>query len=743
MLGSTSSQWATKSHLPLDVARVVKVLLKCLGDEAPAWLKMLGVAAEDILGSSESTRLLNLKLYRVGQERGSSMLANPKDHPLPMFGLSEPSLFLKCLKSTRYKLMILRKYAGRFFPKAKPHEIILKVDVPPSRDATFAAGSLQKFDDESEAWTDRALAFQAGTVASFRDNKSSNDVKDPSTDFEVRLPAVEPKSFSTKPEILISEATDGIQDSSTDFEIRSPAAEPKSFSTQPEILISEAPTPVNPYSDGDEASDGEEWPVTKTENRIEYITASPLEKAIADHAKSYVHWSYRKPQSEACLQLGDEHHFDCQASNWIIPYRIRNQIKVCLSMFKELNRMTGSELLGDQDFRDFFFGDPESGAMFVAPALAAEFNAASAGPKWARKRNMKKEIDMTDIEHALNADEMDLSQWVSDIQKSLLKRDMPYFQSLNALSSAWNLYNDLGHATIDTAVLSRCVTDLAWVKKISFGSVIRPRSKILTRGQAFACIAEFETGGIDLASSEFESVMAISIGESIFVAGPLLRDPSEAQQPPEIIRLNGNVGKSGLVLMVPPAEPMVSTPDPDSWRVIEREEYSGQPEDCFSKTSLQLSFTDWSVPINTGAAQRGRRSAEASLVETLVSVFSYGKWIGDLDVLTTLRRGWSQPDHEFFYCYDCKHKAETSGEEQLNPDGIVAIRSWDEFLDRPNNPAVVMAHGNWEARLAATAMGVARGDRVFICRGAVCQECLQVLETFGGNSLVNRALFIA
>lgn len=383
--------------------------------------------------------------------------------------------------------------------------------------------------------------------------------------------------------------------------------------------------------------------------------------------------------------------------------------------------------------------------MFVRPELVAQFEAATAGPKWARKLKMKKEIDITDIEEAFSLDEIDMTKWASDMENTPEKRNLVYYRSLTALASAWNLYTHLGEAAVDPAILSRSVMDSAWTKglKLEFASVIHPDCRIFTRQQAFACIAAFETGGVDLASSELESVMAMSFGESIYVAGPLLSDPSGPRELDKVIRIDGNVGKSGLTLMVPPAEPMIAEANPDSWRVIEREDYDGQVEDCFSRTSLHLSFTNWSVPVSTGAAGRGQRSAEAVLVETLVSVFDRGNWIGDLDALTALRRGYSQPDHEFFYCHTCEHDLDSVDDTQSAPEGIVAIRSWEEFLDRPKNPAVVMSHGNWEARLAAVAMGVARGDRVFFCRGAVCQDCLLKLETFGGEDLVNRALFVA
>jgi len=304
---------------------------------------------------------------------------------------------------------------------------------------------------------------------------------------------------------------------------------------------------------------------------------------------------------------------------------------------------------------------------------------------------MIKEIDMVDIEGALNSNEVDMSKWVSDIPNSLRKRESLYYQSFTALSAAWHLYIDLGPATVNPAVLNRRITDSAWANNVSFGSVTHPQSCTLTRELAFACIADFKTGGTDFASSALEAVMEIPIGESIFVAGSLLTDPSQPQEPHKVIRIDGNVGKPGLALMVPLAGPMISKPNSDSWRVIEREEYKRQLEDTFSETSLHLSFTNWSDPICTGATGRGRRSTEASLVETLVSVFDRERWIRDLHVLTYLRQGCSQPNHEFFYCHTCNHDLKALSEDPY-PGGIVAIKSWEKFLERP----AVISHGLWE-----------------------------------------------
>ncbi|KAH0844695.1 hypothetical protein AYO21_01983 [Fonsecaea monophora] len=772
VLGSTSSQWTIKSPSPLDASRIILAMFKSFEGNAPAWLRMLEVAAADMLDSSDTARLLNMKLYRVGQERGASMLADPRTHPLPVFGFSDPSLFLRSLKSPEYKLKILRKYAERFFPMANGRDVILKINCPQSRYAQLPPVPQDSFYDDIHTRTEHTATSGAFPAITSQDRhrtitdanvegggseSNARDVCSEGLRYTVTLHRAEEDRESPFTEHSQGERADLTYDAfffeqpqekervdskGTPIE-NGPAGtvsevQPMDPSTVPRVVVFEA-------TDGrDTLSDKDGNPAPESDIYDEYISAFPLEGIHAHRPKSYLHWSYRDVCDDACFLRSDDHHVHFKASDWIFPDNNINSIAILPPDSRDDDRTSNDCELGVR--RDFFFGDPRSSAMFVHPDLIAQFEAATTGPRWSQKLNMRREIDLIDIEEAFCSNQIDMDMWASDIENRPEKRQSLYYQSLAALASAWNLYNDLGQATVHPAILGRRFLDSAWTKslKLEFAPLTHPECRTLTRQQAFACIAELETGGIGLASSKFESVMAMSIGESIYVAGPLLQDPSGPREPDKVIRLDGNVGKSGLALMIPPAEPMISKSNPESWLRIDRQEYDGQLQDCFSRTSLHLSFTDWSVPVGTGVAERGHRSPEASLVETLVSVFDGGKWIGDLDALTALRRGCSQPDHEFFYCHTCDHELSPVDEDHSYPNAtIVAIKSWDEFLERPNSPAVVMTHENWEARLAATVMGVARGDRVFLCRGAVCRDCLLKLETFGGENLVKRALFIA
>jgi hypothetical protein len=68
---------------------------------------------------------------------------------------------------------------------------------------------------------------------------------------------------------------------------------------------------------------------------------------------------------------------------------------------------------------------------------------------------------------------------------------------------------------------------------------------------------------VDIAPSKFTDVIAISTGDSIYVSSHLLCDPAELVNS-VLQRLVGNLGKSGLALLVPPKDPLCLEPDAES-----------------------------------------------------------------------------------------------------------------------------------------------------------------------------------
>src|SRR5258706_7397956 len=110
----------------------------------------------------------------------------------------------------------------------------------------------------------------------------------------------------------------------------------------------------------------------------------------------------------------------------------------------------------------------------------------------------------------------------------------------------------------------------------------------LTRGETFALIETFETGSLNPDPAALSHVMAMSSGDSIFVAAQLLVDPVESQclKPSLVCRIQGNIGKPGVVVLIPPPELQVKPRDSTDWKVINHSPFDGNLIDSFQGTSL-------------------------------------------------------------------------------------------------------------------------------------------------------------
>jgi hypothetical protein len=142
----------------------------------------------------------------------------------------------------------------------------------------------------------------------------------------------------------------------------------------------------------------------------------------------------------------------------------------------------------------------------------------------------------------------------------------------------------------------------------------------LSRAQAFACIAMFETGTCNLDPSSLLEVFAISSGNSLFVANALLVDPHEAPDSSDIRRMVGNIGRAGLSLLIPPARPKIRHADLGSWKEINHVPFHGDAEDNFQNNSIHLSFTVYEMPFRALEGDSHTIDRPINLIETLVSV---------------------------------------------------------------------------------------------------------------------------
>lgn len=319
-------------------------------------------------------------------------------------------------------------------------------------------------------------------------------------------------------------------------------------------------------------------------------------------------------------------------------------------------------------------------------------------------------------------------------------RKMPDLRSLELLARATHLYRNLHGATIPMAIASQTLHAVSWSNTQSF-----------TRATKFACIALFETGTLDIDPSTLTSVMAMSSGNSIYVADALLQDPLEpnlsiAPGRQGITRILGNLDRPGVVMLVPPQAPLIRAEEPEAWRLVNHSLFNDKIEESFAETSLHLSFTEYEIPLSVPI---GAVASEATMLESLISVYDRQRWVADLDILGSLK------DEDFFRRLrtpTCNCGNGPGGEQESRIENfatqmgkavskrLVAIDNWDELLDPPErlgelNIGVVRGGDNWHARLALMSVSVQKKHRTAVLpMQPLCTVC-------GSQSIKNMAGF--
>ncbi|KAI0555611.1 hypothetical protein F4679DRAFT_524444 [Xylaria curta] len=303
--------------------------------------------------------------------------------------------------------------------------------------------------------------------------------------------------------------------------------------------------------------------------------------------------------------------------------------------------------------------------------------------------------------------------------------------ALLALSQIDQLYETLDEARINLRVLQ---SQLHLAKWIEWG-----KSGLKNLTSVFVCIAMMETGEFDIDPSSLENVIALSSGDSIFVASALLRDPVLPVESTKLVkRVPGSVGRSELAFMVPTAEPILKAADPGSWRLINHHAFDGQFLNAFTGTSLHLSFTDYELPLDVG--NKGLRDKQAVILESVVSLNDGGTHYGDIDVMTAID---TSQEGRFRKCNHIYKSATGRRDYDPRPEGcntatsgrvqnqesfknvLASLDCWEEVLDFPRKGAgIFRAAGNWEARLAAVAVSRQLNKRVLVLPPNGCMLCL-------------------
>jgi hypothetical protein len=207
-------------------------------------------------------------------------------------------------------------------------------------------------------------------------------------------------------------------------------------------------------------------------------------------------------------------------------------------------------------------------------------------------------------------------------------------------------------------------------------------------------------------------------------------DPWYSPKAHELKRFTGNIGRSGLTLLIPPKAPMIMELEETSWRVMTSSEFDGKSENYFPKTSMHLSFTEYYVPlVQSGDVQE--QDSQVFFLESVISVYDAGRWIGDVDVLKCLASDL------------VSHKPERSchgNHPGYRFVGVSSLETWDDVLDPPPGDCIIRAQGSWLARLAIVtifvqAQGGTDGERICILPSNTCWECSGPDQNFSQDRL--------
>ncbi|KAH8802162.1 hypothetical protein F5882DRAFT_457177 [Hyaloscypha sp. PMI_1271] len=286
------------------------------------------------------------------------------------------------------------------------------------------------------------------------------------------------------------------------------------------------------------------------------------------------------------------------------------------------------------------------------------------------------------------------------------------YPSLRALSIASRLYERLPGATIPLRIVSMPLCESRWFpplprkyKELHINTEATPTlegreydwllSVGLSRSQAFSCVSMFESGNLNLDPSSLNSVMAISAGNSIYVSSMVLSDPYDVVPEYDIRRIVGNVGYAGITLMIAPQDPRIRDLSHD-YTQVRHTKYDFEREDNFGGTTLHLSFTNWKMPIDTGA--RGTVDQDVYYVESVISVHDCGEWVADIDILN-----FDTKARRLVLC-ECEDQRAQSTPATSMITRLTSIDNWEELLDVPQGIGIFRARGNWPARLAAASI---------------------------------------
>ncbi|KAI1408068.1 hypothetical protein F5Y13DRAFT_205057 [Hypoxylon sp. FL1857] len=333
------------------------------------------------------------------------------------------------------------------------------------------------------------------------------------------------------------------------------------------------------------------------------------------------------------------------------------------------------------------------------------------------------------ITQLFRPDTVDFSKYAKALAVRLTAKHHTILLCMTFIES---LYRDSPGATVDvravqfdfhkalwlsSAVRQLLVTKAVMIDDVDLRAVPRLNVHGINTATCFACIAMMETGTYNLNPDELQNVFAIGAADSLYIASALVQDPT-TKAPCPVKRFIGNIGRAGMAFMVPPKDPEIRSYDKiDEWYQYDHKEFDGTMEDCFEGTSLHLSFSEASQAVNVDFS--GGRDVEAYFLETLISVHDRETWIAELDILGALRSPKERLVQELLGSKPC-----SCGPDSARGTKIISIDNFAEMIVPPRQAGIIRANGNWQARLAAASICIAKGYRVILKPEGTCWGCL-------------------
>ncbi|KAL4901066.1 hypothetical protein BDW74DRAFT_187916 [Aspergillus multicolor] len=337
-------------------------------------------------------------------------------------------------------------------------------------------------------------------------------------------------------------------------------------------------------------------------------------------------------------------------------------------------------------------------------------------------------VPLATVQRLVKAGSLNFQIVMARIQQYFARQRPNHNLSLLTLGRITDFYkHDFPHLKVSMGLIKEAPTSWPWARSLvkdletqhleaaslAANGVntesIYPRP--LTRQQAFASILQFESGSLAVDVDEMDKVMAISSGNSLFIAQRILHDPIPPPTMAEcaVAHAIGNVGKPGIALLVAPEQPEVREHDVEKWHVINHNPFDGRSSGgSFEASSLHMSFTGWEGPLRVRGPS-AFRGMEAYHLETRISMYDQAEWVADLNILKALD---SSPDVRSCGLREKKCGHDTS----IAACGVefVSIDCWEELLSPADRPMVLRSGSSWMARLTGVSIAFTKGFKCFL-----------------------------